>query len=1729
MEPGDGEVYDVFDDSTFEDSCYRCTIEPENAEISSVESIGVDKGGVIGQGGTLPYLDHLNNKFISHIKALEFKIYVRPTIGSSFKLTPVVETEEEYFDEEEDEGEGVGTNIDGSEAKEEDEYKLFPDEDNIAYSALSTNSEGEVDLSLSANGKAFTKTIYFNYAPHEEEDDDVLDGGKKNDKTSETTLPTSYKLKIPSSMLEWSKPIHQSKYTYSVNNAKAAWTASNMKLRWHGGRKTSGDEEVVSFEDEGVSSPAEYNYGLSTSVQKSETTTKTDENDEKVSETTYSTEQLDYTLMKTSGSKVTKEWLKEIVTTISVELNRINRSIADLELQIKGTATVNGAGETLSNSLTALKTQLARIGTSSNYSDIQSAAANIEQLLQDIKLTYLGGDFDSGNSTNTTTDQKYYSGTELSSVYRITIVKDLLKDIDTLLSKLLEKPKLIQTFINDLKNKDTSGKTAAENINSALDAMKSVEDEKEILKTCVKDLYNYIDGHIKSYNPRNAFCPYTIETLSPFSTSTSDSNANENSSTEQESKVNPEKFSTKVNNKDISTYCFGYAIETTDMNSEDEESATSTEGLDDKIGNAINKILYSKDENLTGSVPKIYASGTFEYFADAFSKIWDACQITEDQLGSKDWKGPSGVNDSSNTVLYNKDSEKIDPDDLSSFINRYASTGFSLKAYLFGHAYRKDNSLFTASSHNQTDTTYKLIDILSTNQRQTYYDTNESKTTSSVYSLIFKDGSNSSTSGSGGGSGGNNGSGGGGYQFGDITKSVLKGLFGLFDDFFVTSAFAAAASPTPAAFEGATGSATSGAGEESSQDTNPQAGTTPQTSVEIDTPVVWLSFPSSTTLSQSYRSVMSYFLLASLGKKQGSSESNTFVECDTAFLNAKSGSNTSKTIDSRINTALKNLSNTSQWDSYSGSVKTLRDSVKIAFDAYLNSSTLISDPFAEHPEPDSSSDSSTEKSVGVEQVKLLDVIEKINSRAEFLIVLKASIDALYGEEIGAMCEDLENIPTCGTDGKADIIKYFTEKLNEAYSPDKFFKITTITETTTGTEDDQETTVTKTVEDKSGEFEALKTKLNNQITALAKDLSESEGLKKDISTISTQLNNIDTTNEKKTANTTVVTAMKFNKISNLLGLDESEVAGKTYSTDTTASIYDIYDIKLAVRSMASFIGLQAVRDSSVDENSTLKYLIENVESTQEEIIRSRIVWLLDDKFTGKIVPKLATGFNFTGLRYDLADITEDISDSTDDNLSELKLSEEATKIHRILGDKAERAIVYEESAEGGSDENVMSYMLSPSRLNTATNESGEALTSEGASNIEDKNLFYIFQSVANPDSTKASPGEGHGIESMEFQFSTEKTDEKDARPDEFISNANGIILNKDKTESGGIQFPGVGDIEIEVTPMEQPYIELPVKVGKPVREYFNNRNETKTITITPTTHDYRETKDGNQKVFTFITTLHNVEIYRIELEEVSSEEAATLSHTRRFDFSVASKDEVTGKFGSDLKFTGNIGRSKTDDVYFGIQNGDTIKMETRNFGPADANFVVETQDGKSTKHGWQGADEDETTSGAGVTAAGFIRKFFNIIRRTWAQFVSFFAPQDTKLMFADFSYPVNAVLFFGYGNGSLYKYKDWQYPDKERKYLYQGAALSRVTQDASEKFKEDTDARLYVIMYRKQPEIESAEGRSSYEALKRCASTSGNKRMLFEAETEEQLHSALQDIADDIKKFANYEAPTLLYQ
>jgi hypothetical protein len=141
----------------------------------------------------------------------------------------------------------------------------------------------------------------------------------------------------------------------------------------------------------------------------------------------------------------------------------------------------------------------------------------------------------------------------------------------------------------------------------------------------------------------------------------------------------------------------------------------------------------------------------------------------------------------------------------------------------------------------------------------------------------------------------------------------------------------------------------------------------------------------------------------------------------------------------------------------------------------------------------------------------------------------------------------------------------------------------------------------------------------------------------------------------------------------------------------------------------------------------------------------------------------------------------------------------------------------------------------------------------------------------------------------------------------------------------------------------------------------------------------------------------------------------------------------------------------------------------------------------------------------------------------------------KMIFGGFTWPVNTVLYHGASGSTLQSYS-WQTAVIDDNGNTTGVtdpnvAVRKVTSDACSKLKTEygDNVRIYVVKYRKQTKykhkisgtVTDFDDATYYNYLNDCA-TGTAAPYLHDVSTEAQLKSALDNIAANIKSFAQYQ-------
>ena len=1691
FEENSKELDGIFSELSADGTSYACLLNLTDSEIVSIESLAIDTKGVQGVSGALPFLDWTENEtkdqitFKSHNKQIPFKIYVRPTIGSNLKITSNLENNETDT--------ATDKKKDENKTEDDSDTPLFPKASCVDYNKLEKNTpENCVITGEDKNNEVFSKTIFFDY-----------------EKT--------HKIKIPSTQFEKIQPIPRHKLQVELSNATAEITISNQTLRWKGGyiaSITDPSAPTFGWADEGIEALNNFAQGL---------TTMSIEKDVK--------KYFGHNLIQTKQTSFVQEWLKDIIEETQAYNNTLKTNLGILsDTEITGTSTDNDK-----ISLNEILTKANAISSANNPTTAKTAMENFSNLMTKVKESYArtavedvenkqssenttekvaesgsGGELPSGMSTDNydlTPDDTFtlsYTGKNLNTICKIPLVKEALGYMDAIINRKLEKARALQNLLNALKETYSSS-TYATSIDAVLNDgnFKTIDGYKTTLQNHMKNLFDTTTSCQKcmgvgSSGTSKTFCSY-------YTTKPTDLGNDSGFSVGQ--------FSTR----NVYTYY-------TEIYS------------DSRIQTSINKIKHNTTKD-----------GVFDKFAEAFIKIWENCQInladnTKYTYGDA-WK---------TNISYDASKEAIKKDDMKGYINEFANDGFSLTKYLIGHAFGLDKQfiteLYSMSVHAQTGNFNAIPNENHTSSHTFSYSDTES--------LDLRD--NKDTS----------------YSTSSITSKPQINVEG---------SWTCTGSPDQIVHSATTHKKTQSVdadkismyeitqshftgyykeGDTHKEYTTPtkNKGKYPENSLFIyyaalranNDIISWPAFYNHQNVSQSYRNVLGYFIKNSI-KLSGSS----LTKSD-GFLNTKIGTSM---LDKLISTDLKNI-NGASWSSYASQITALQNTLKKLFNDHLQEefadksdeydSTSDANVDTEADPPTKDEQEAAERKAKAEgdhdnATKTVEkLIESIDCRTRFCEVFRILVEQYYHSDLYDDFKDMETQIYCGASSAADIAKYIQSHLDKTYSADND---PTITYKEVKETNSTNNNVEFTGEIKEYKFSTYKNNLNSYKDTLNSQL---DTLKTNSENVKTKLTNIDATNKYKANNLTLVSNMTFKDASTNSEIQIPEdFETKTFSTTSTPSIFDLYSVKLDLYNLKKKINNNNITpssDGSKDSEkeaykdyaeNTLKGKIETTAYTADIFCRGRMAWKFSQAFSGTITSSI----NPTNdLNYIAANVAGASVPSHSDTL---ELSDFERKALQILGDD-----IVSNAATDQDGNSITVYSIVPTLLQRADNDKPEGTNNDptpdanpdnaittnatkaaentkpftvssnsesGISISEPVDFISIFQKQRGGTNNSGKDDSGHQLTNLEFHYNQKEEKSISAKINDKKHYAK---EDPQVTVSENVDFYGIGDIEMTISTMDKPHITLYKIDDSPYTIYFENPVDESVIEITPDSYHYVST-DGN--TYNITADLHNVEVFRVEAEDVSDNNAELSSYSRRYDFTVTDNtSNVTDAFREDLEtLKGSLGVLNKEDVYYYAES--KLTMQSKNYGPSDANMIFESTDGAPTGHTWSGGDE----SANNVNAPGYIRKFFQIIRRSARNFVEFLGPKTTQIMFTDFSYPINSVLLWGFGENKIYNY-EWQYTSHAENVYNQNMRLSRVTNDACEKLKTDYKdvSRIYVVKFRPQTDTQKISGESSYSLIGKCAS---RDNLIFEAKTEKELQEALQKIADDIKEFADYQPASILYE
>jgi hypothetical protein len=299
----------------------------------------------------------------------------------------------------------------------------------------------------------------------------------------------------------------------------------------------------------------------------------------------------------------------------------------------------------------------------------------------------------------------------------------------------------------------------------------------------------------------------------------------------------------------------------------------------------------------------------------------------------------------------------------------------------------------------------------------------------------------------------------------------------------------------------------------------------------------------------------------------------------------------------------------------------------------------------------------------------------------------------------------------------------------------------------------------------------------------------------------------------------------------------------------------------------------------------------------------------------------------------------------------------------------------------------------------------------------------------------------------------------------------------------------------------------------------------TINIDPSTHLYEAQGDGTYKI---TLTLTNVQISNPKMSNITSTirhshiniVADNLKNTNIVDFNknVSGKPQYYGSitFGND----GNGGSLSTSS--YSYSNIDHLKYWTNNSSAINGFYhqnivgdffaIIWDYNNLSPSINWSlNTGTDFGTYNNSYSFSGFHRSFFPWgVFTNQSQKYANFTSGNVALILGGFTLPLNYALC----NNGYQASASTAVPSST---LDPDAAVISVAGDACDKLKAVADARVYLIKYR----TTDTNLGNSKTALSKCAYGSSSP-YIQTASNRDELVSALNAVAKDIKEFANHE-------
>jgi carbon monoxide dehydrogenase subunit G len=355
----------------------------------------------------------------------------------------------------------------------------------------------------------------------------------------------------------------------------------------------------------------------------------------------------------------------------------------------------------------------------------------------------------------------------------------------------------------------------------------------------------------------------------------------------------------------------------------------------------------------------------------------------------------------------------------------------------------------------------------------------------------------------------------------------------------------------------------------------------------------------------------------------------------------------------------------------------------------------------------------------------------------------------------------------------------------------------------------------------------------------------------------------------------------------------------------------------------------------------------------------------------------------------------------------------------------------------------------------------------------------------------------------------------------------------------IKFNGIGDLYLNIT-APSASVNMKIKNSRGSEQTIAVVNST-TIEINPTSYQY--TKNGDE--YTVEVKLTNCSLSSISITDTVEDvyifsKPSVATYSRRFDGFATS---FANSYNASANVLNGTWASPSNDSERGqLYGGGYILLAPLTYS-GDGTCIMESlTSGTHTQIYWSGGAYSNSIYflSANIPNIGFNRMFYPFHRKPVPSYNAIYHENvyaKAYFVATDFTYPVNAVLFYGAEGTTVYN-KSWQSKGGNLTTYSPTAGAQLATRDVCQKLKDTygSNLRIYVVKYRKQANYKTFKLGVDYSAaspacqapkdvafnytyVDDCASAPA---YVYDIATEAALKTTLDAIAANIKTWAGCE-------